>query len=101
MLFKEKLLLSNCDSVRALDGETRLQCARRELAEETGYQVAATQLERLGRIRPNSAILASRVDLYLAHMDKDLEAVERDARSRRSSGHSPAPPPDDAARWRH
>ena len=60
------------------DGESSLQCARRELAEETGYRVPPERLERLGRIRPNSAILASRVDLYLAHIDDGLEPVARD-----------------------
>lgn len=59
-------------------GESSLECARRELAEETGYQVAPERMEPLGRIRPNSALLASRVDLYLAHIDESLPALPRD-----------------------
>ncbi|MEL0169475.1 MAG: NUDIX hydrolase [Pseudomonadaceae bacterium] len=49
-------------------GESSLQCACRELHEETGYRATPEQLTRLGRYRPNSAILASCVDIYLAEL---------------------------------
>ena len=56
-------------------GETSLQCACRELLEETGYRARPEQLKRLGRYQPNSAILASTVDLYLAELhSNDLVA---------------------------
>ncbi|ROZ81395.1 NUDIX hydrolase [Pseudomonas neustonica] len=66
-------------------GESSLQCACRELQEETGYRAAPEQLTRLGRYRPNSAILTSCVDLYLAELtssdqvgrpDREVLAVE-------------------------
>mgnify|MGYP003665154048 CR=1 FL=1 len=56
-----------------------------ELQEETGYRAAPEQLTRLGRYRPNSAILTSCVDLYLAELtssdqvgrpDREVLAVE-------------------------
>ncbi|HBT55816.1 MAG TPA: NUDIX hydrolase [Pseudomonas sp.] len=49
-------------------GESSLQCACRELQEETGYRAQPDQLTLLGHYRPNSAILASSVDLYLAQL---------------------------------
>ena len=49
-------------------GETSLACACRELREETGYQARPEQLTRLGHYQPNSAILASSVELYLARL---------------------------------
>ncbi|PRB84457.1 NUDIX hydrolase [Pseudomonas sp. MYb185] len=67
-------------------GETSLACARRELAEETGYLIDESRLRLLGRFKPNSAILASTIDLYLAQVnssdlteqrDDEAEAVER------------------------
>ncbi len=66
--------------------ETSLACARRELAEETGYLVDESQLSLLGQLKPNSAILASTIDLYLARVkhsdlsqqrDDEADAVER------------------------
>lgn len=59
-------------------GETSLLCAQRELAEETGYRVDTDQLQRLGRLKPNSAILASTIDLYLAHIDGSSQPAQRD-----------------------
>ncbi|SDT16723.1 ADP-ribose pyrophosphatase [Halopseudomonas litoralis] len=59
-------------------GESSLACARRELAEETGYKVNEDQLTLLGRLKPNSAILASSVDLYLARIDNNSQPAQRD-----------------------
>ena len=63
-------------------GETSQACACRELAEETGYQVSEDQLIRLGRIKPNSSILASSIDLYLANMDAHALPGSRDDEAR-------------------
>lgn len=59
-------------------GETSLACARRELAEETGYLVDESQLSLLGRLKPNSAILASTIDLYLAQVNSGDLTEQRD-----------------------
>lgn len=59
-------------------GESSLTCARRELAEETGYLVSEDQLSLLGRLKPNSAILASSVDLYFARIDSRSQTGQRD-----------------------
>ncbi|MFS1504802.1 NUDIX hydrolase [Vibrio lentus] len=48
--------------------QSSLETATRELYEETGYQVEPLQLEKLGSVKPNSAILASEVDIYLARV---------------------------------
>ena len=67
-------------------GESSIVCACRELLEETGYRATPAQLTRLGRYRPNSAILSSGVDLYLARLtsqdavgshDHEVQAVHR------------------------
>jgi len=42
------------------------ECAVRELFEETGYKVNVSDIEKLGVVRPNSAILASKVTVFLA-----------------------------------
>lgn len=59
-------------------GETSRECAQRELLEETGLQVAPEQLEHLGRYKPNSAILTSTVDVYLARLDSDIALQQPD-----------------------
>lgn len=47
-------------------GESSLDAAIRELYEETGFKATAQQLEKLGSVQPNSAILSATVDVYLA-----------------------------------
>ena len=59
-------------------GESSRACARRELEEETGYRISEEQLSLLGRLKPNSAILASAVDIYLARIDPDTQPGPRD-----------------------
>lgn len=59
-------------------GESSRACARRELEEETGYRISEEQLSLLGRLKPNSAILASAVDIYLARIDTDTQPGPRD-----------------------
>ena len=45
-------------------GKSALETARRELLEETGYR--ASQVELLGTVHPNPAILANRCSTFLA-----------------------------------
>jgi ADP-ribose pyrophosphatase len=59
--------------------ETALDCAIRELREETGYDVAPGKLERLGFIRPNTGLLTSRVAVFLAHLTVDTPGTARDS----------------------
>ncbi len=47
------------------DGETSEKCAIRELYEETGFCCAIEKLEKIGLIRPNTAILSSSIPVYL------------------------------------
>lgn len=49
-------------------GETSRDCACRELAEETGFHASPEQLLHLGQVRPNSAMLSSCVDVWLAQV---------------------------------
>lgn len=46
-------------------GEKSESCAIRELYEETGILLAIDDLERIGLIRPNTAILSSSIPVYL------------------------------------
>lgn len=59
-------------------GETSLSCALRELKEETGLVAGQEQLSLLGKMRPNTAILSSSIDIYLARLPADTEVVLRD-----------------------
>lgn len=70
----------------AEQGESSVDCACREAAEETGYRVVPSNLTYLGAIKPNSSILASRVSVYAAKVsasdrlsdpDDEVEAVQR------------------------
>lgn len=63
--------------------ETAVQAAVRELCEETGFTVAANTLVALGEVRPNTAILASRLPVFYVDIppnqapeQHDEEAVE-------------------------
>ena len=70
------------------NGEDSLSAAIRESYEETGYQIAKKNLKKIGSIHPNSAILASCIDIYIAyvsssdlkkkHDNEVLELVEID-----------------------
>jgi ADP-ribose pyrophosphatase len=50
-------------------GESAEQAAARELLEETGYQVAAGDLEDLGAMAPEPGVIAGRVRLFGAPVD--------------------------------
>lgn len=54
------------------EGETPLQAAKRELAEETGYR--AKKWEKLAIFYPSPGFLAEKMTIYLAH---DLTAGEQ------------------------
>jgi ADP-ribose pyrophosphatase len=60
------------------DGETSRQCAARELGEETGYQLNESQFQLLGYIRPNTALLKTRVALYFVDIPEDTQLSHRD-----------------------
>ena len=53
--------------------ETSAACAVREAFEETGFRVPERGLKFLGRVRPNSAILTSVVDVYFGVADGSRE----------------------------
>lgn len=59
-------------------GETSSEAACRELYEETGYQVNEQDLTYLGKVMPNSAILTSSVDVYLARVTSNKKVKECD-----------------------
>jgi ADP-ribose pyrophosphatase len=46
-------------------GENSESCAIRELYEETGFLLDSEGLERIGLVRPNTAILSSSIPVYL------------------------------------
>lgn len=48
--------------------ESSFEVALRELYEETGCSIEKSQLEKLGVVKPNSAILASEVDVFYARV---------------------------------
>ena len=54
-------------------GETSLQCALREMREETGFDLRPESIQDLGFVRPNTAILDSRVALFFARVPDAAE----------------------------
>lgn len=50
--------------------ESSYNTAIREVLEETGYIIDINQLEKLGVIKPNSAILASMIDVFYARISE-------------------------------
>ncbi len=59
------------------DSANALQDAKRELQEETG--LSATELISLGSIHPNSAVFATRVELFAAKCQADQASAITDA----------------------
>lgn len=51
--------------------ESALDCARRELREETGFDLCPTAFHLIGHVQPNSGLLATRVALFLADIKAD------------------------------
>ncbi len=52
-------------------GETAVQCAQSELLEETGLNVDETLFEYIGHLRPNTAILSSRISAFFVSIPAD------------------------------
>jgi ADP-ribose pyrophosphatase len=50
-------------------GESSLDCAIREVYEETGFHLTSEMLTPLGYLNPNSAILTSSVSIYYGQVD--------------------------------
>src|SRR5690606_14942825 len=65
------------------DGETSLQCARRELGEETGFFLNESDFQLLGHVRPNTGLLKTRVALYFVTIDADRIPESHDEEARR------------------
>ncbi len=66
----------------ASGSETVRECALRELKEETGYEASLDSIEFIGAIRPNTAILTSRINVFAALLPKgSLPIQERDDES--------------------
>ena len=63
----------------ANDDESSQECALRELLEETGYRIGSVSIEKLGVVKPNSAILASTVNVFLANVSKENKVAEHDS----------------------
>jgi ADP-ribose pyrophosphatase len=59
-------------------GETSELCAVREVREETGYVFDVLDLEYLGSVRPNSAILSSVLPVYLIESSEEPPMVPVD-----------------------
>jgi len=49
-------------------GETSIECAIREVKEETGYSIRKENLRKLGAVSPNSAMLTSKIDIFRAEV---------------------------------
>lgn len=60
-------------------GENSETCAIRELYEETGFLLSAENLERIGLIRPNTAILSSSIPVYFIESNQALRINETDS----------------------
>lgn len=63
--------------------ETSAECALRELKEETGLIASHAQLILLGKVRPNTAILTSCVDIFAVVMPADASPGSRDQEAER------------------
>lgn len=59
-------------------GETALQCARRELREETGYDLPPGAFRLLGHVRPDTGILTARVAVFEARIDPEARPGPHD-----------------------
>lgn len=60
------------------NNETSLDTALRESLEETGYQIHRKNITKLGSVNPNSAILSSEIDIYLAHVSQEDKIKDSD-----------------------
>ncbi|RUO35415.1 NUDIX hydrolase [Aliidiomarina sanyensis] len=60
-------------------GESAEVAAARELLEETGYHVSAEDMELLGRVKPNTAILTTAVNVFRCRLPADAIPVQGDS----------------------
>lgn len=59
-------------------GESALAAAARELREETGFDVPLEQFEHIGQVRPNTAVLASTLQVFRCAIPTAQEPRSRD-----------------------
>jgi ADP-ribose pyrophosphatase len=62
----------------AQENETAIDCAMREVLEETGYRISREQLVKIGSLHPNSGILSSAVGIFLGMAREDQKISEPD-----------------------
>ncbi|RUO35468.1 NUDIX hydrolase [Aliidiomarina shirensis] len=55
-------------------GEQAVEAAARELFEETGYQAA--QMDFLGVVKPNTAILSTNVNVFRCHLPANTQPIQ-------------------------
>ncbi|APX88932.1 hypothetical protein BV394_03640 [Brevirhabdus pacifica] len=72
------------------EGETARQAARRELCEETGYDAPLASFQPLGFVRPNTAMLSSRVAVFAVTLAPDARPGPRDAEAGAVTDHATA-----------
>ena len=80
-VFRESLGKTSIEIPRGYSrkGEHSSNCARREVLEETGYQLRSNQITKIGAITPNSGILSSCIDIYLGKVTKKEKISEPDS----------------------
>ena len=59
--------------------ENSLDTALREALEETGYKICKNNIVKIGSINPNSAILASEIDIYFAKVNAQDKVQDSDS----------------------
>ncbi|MEG1451685.1 NUDIX hydrolase [Brevundimonas sp.] len=59
-------------------GENAVTCARRELREETGYDLPLDAFQPIGHVRANTGILRSRVAVFAVQISVDMARMPPD-----------------------